>query len=196
MRRKLFNIAAVLSLVLCLAVAALWVRSEFVEDVAVYRDSETAPTGTFHCSSFSIASRDGGIACLWQAFAVDDPAGRRKALWSNQYTFNFASSAILAVSSGDPSMLGFQWKRQVRYSFTAGTESGSGESWGFRMPYWFWLILLAAPPAIWLRRHVRTRAQGRLARGLCGACGYDLRATPDRCPECGAVPQAVPRAAT
>jgi len=33
--------------------------------------------------------------------------------------------------------------------------------------------------------HRRLRAESRAARGLCPRCGYDLRASPLRCLECG-----------
>lgn len=58
------------------------------------------------------------------------------------------------------------------------------------IPYWAVGIvgaLMAAPTFVsWGRRRYRRR------HGRCLACGYDLRATSDRCPECGCKPALPP----
>lgn len=51
--------------------------------------------------------------------------------------------------------------------------------------HWLVALLLLAMPALWLHRF--RGARRARSRGLCRACGYDLRATPDRCPECGTI---------
>ena len=61
------------------------------------------------------------------------------------------------------------------------------------MPYW----TIIAATSIWPVWHGRQRSversrRTREAHGLCWSCGYDLRATPHRCPECGSLPRTSP----
>jgi hypothetical protein len=51
------------------------------------------------------------------------------------------------------------------------------------VPHWLAALAFALLPTVWCVRVVRPRR--RLMRGCCVRCGYDLRATPTRCPECG-----------
>lgn len=58
------------------------------------------------------------------------------------------------------------------------------------LPYWLLILATAILPAIWIASSLRhhRRRRHRLTQGRCLKCGYDLRATPSRCPECGESP--------
>ena len=55
------------------------------------------------------------------------------------------------------------------------------------VPHWFIALLAALLPAWRFGGFKRRRRRSRLAHNLCVNCGYDLRASPDKCPECGEV---------
>jgi hypothetical protein len=86
----------------------------------------------------------------------------------------------------------FGWESHC-LGFTCGVEVDDNFAFDFRrnyfviIPYWAVVLATAIPPALILPRKVR--GQSRRRRGRCVCCGYNLGATPDRCPECGAIPE-------
>jgi hypothetical protein len=66
---------------------------------------------------------------------------------------------------------------------------GYSDTWSIDLPYWVVVAALAAVP--FGRAAVRWMSGRKWASDRCPACGYDLRATPERCPECGAIPQSM-----
>jgi len=51
-------------------------------------------------------------------------------------------------------------------------------------PDWFAILILSIIPFIWVRKRI-LQPEYRRKHNLCLRCGYDLRSSPDKCPECG-----------
>jgi hypothetical protein len=98
----------------------------------------------------------------------------------------FDSRAMPVTADTFPGKVGGHGSWSVRIAgFAAGEFRAGSRPVTYRVavvPYWFLVLLFAAAPLRWAWVRHRVRFQ---PSGSCGRCGYDLRATPDRCPECG-----------
>jgi predicted RNA-binding Zn-ribbon protein involved in translation (DUF1610 family) len=92
-------------------------------------------------------------------------------------------------------LAGFQAEWQWNQEKIASSVDLSLTQIGVVVPYWT-LLLAAGSAAAWRVHRLRRRlAREHSGAVPCVSCGYDLRATPARCPECGTkTPQPSPAA--
>ena len=165
--RRLLAGLTILSLILCLATVTLWVRSYWRHDVVEWVGDEGR---LYRCG---VRSTSGDMSPF-------------------VFTGNFVAETIGAhgwryVTGPSASLHTFESFTPIwffGFGYVDPTWPGNDGYRALCVPHWSFALLFAVLPAVRVRSIIRSRR--RFSAGLCPACGYDLRATPDRCPECGA----------
>jgi hypothetical protein len=187
-KRRLLNLLTAGSLLLCAAVAVLWVRS-------YARDGEWWKSEKPGATDFAV-SRGGRLYLVRQA-ATPVRSDDWEADTSEFGDVTLRSRPMqleLQVFRTYPQLpsrlLGFEWAdRRMTIGSNARVWLPAPISVTQRLlaiPFWLPTLLLLLAPAAWLTAaYRRRRRRKRLQSGQCPGCGYDLRGTPGRCPECG-----------
>jgi hypothetical protein len=166
--RILLNALTTLSLLLCLASAVVWVRSYWRLDEVTW-DQAAGPgaDGSFFeflCGGGGAAIRVGSsrpLLATWE--------GSGGWHWWRWY--------------GNRPRFAGGWGAN-RWGFNYDSREDPGVRWwAVVFPLWLPTIFFALLPLARLALSIRRRRRNR--KGRCKNCGYDLRATPERCPECG-----------
>jgi len=159
MRRAIFNLLAIFSLLMLLVVAGLWVQSYF--------NNTAIGEGKSRIAVFSI---DGHMYvwfgttfnATWKAWSIWKlrPFGQDIATDMKRY---------------------FIGRNQIGFGYLWG--NGGQQIVCILLPYWFPALLLSIMPSIWIYK----RWRGRYKAGICQHCGYNLKGSvgKEACPECG-----------
>lgn len=156
-----------------------------------YRDAGSAyrKSGIYSCQGYLVIA-------VRESFFMPSSGLERRTRMPTPEKFSWSISANLLIG---PRMFAAHWGNGIiderprslfpglLINWQDPTTRGEWYNRGIAV-HWLLLWALAAViPGLGVLRH-RHRARD----GRCGVCGYDLRATPDRCPECGTLPAIQP----
>jgi len=182
--RHLFTFVSAVSLLLCVAVCVLWVRSVRNQGWVCFKTY-----GPANCYAFTLGNYPGRLAfaIAWQrADAPPVKAGNwtlpplsareRWTSWSGVVPAGYDGYTDAARQPGRHHWAGVVW-------WTGRSLSGGNAD--LLLPHRYVVTVLALLTAACAWPAVKRRRRAK--RHLCLRCGYDLRASPERCPECGTV---------
>jgi hypothetical protein len=222
-KRRLLNLLTALSLVLCVAVCVVWIRSYLVDEEwswqfqlarsPVAGDQRTWERRRYigwSCGRIAFLDNDAPAPEWWEAARPKPPIGYRRIAYVAKKTPDWVRPPVVAGRPPPPtprsvSVAGFGYGLRPAQVIPAAYRPDNVPDWPggyvgdltdagvrlFVLPLWLVAAVAATLPLVracrWRARRARERGAG--AGTLpCPRCGYDLRATPDTCPECGATP--------
>jgi hypothetical protein len=177
-KRRLFNVLAAVLLLLAIGFAALWTRSAWWDDYVRYytRNADSYP---------EVESVRGQLTlCWWWAASPGQPQ------WIVTGWSHGATELARYPNNGVSPFGRYFGVGTMRMTRSVNWPSGprlSSRGGAIYFPIAYPMILFAAIGGGMLLLAHRRRRQ----TGGCPVCGYDLRATPERCPECGTAVKAV-----
>jgi hypothetical protein len=175
------NVATIALLLLCVAAAGLWIRGYQVRDSILF--------GFFNLHPHPYAQN----VTAGRGFLISHESGQ-SAIEVTKHS---------CVTGRSRRMFDRYWHHTDDISGSKPIHARSTLGFGFHdgesstrwvVPDYALLCATAFLPLVRLWR--RSRRQMTHREGLCPICGYDVRATPTQCPECGTRFKSPPAAAT
>lgn len=189
MRRRLFAILSAFSLLICVLFAALWIRKHWVAERVFHINAQGRYWRLESTGQFLEAEVGKG----WDSSATIPWHERRGS--DQHYKISGFPSLVLRPQNQRWWDIHYDYGNERRYGVRE--ESKGLEDVIYQLlppveyqvvfiPHWLPVAAFGLLPLLWLiaqRRWLIHRRRRRL--GMCLSCGYDLRASHDRCPECG-----------
>jgi hypothetical protein len=167
MWRITFNIASFVSAILLIIALILWVRGFFALDVFCYVQKDEGGGIGLSCSR--------GVVLFWWIHDKADEPFR----WS--YSSHEPWGAAPGPTHQPWGLARTSWN--VTFRMPGLFIDGDVRMTSVIVSDWLAALVTGTLPATWVWRYLVVRRRNR--KGLCPRCGYDLRASRERCPECG-----------